>query len=166
MCIRDSSGALPYFTGPSDFTDLINSISKWTDRKGNTGKLGDILIIVKGSGSGSIWKLNLKEVALGRQLMALRPTDVVEYFLYSFMETRLRYFANLSLGNLIPGLSRDHILNAKVFLPDPDEQQKIADCLSDLDALITGQIKQIAALKVHKKGLMQQLFPNPELSKA
>jgi type I restriction enzyme S subunit len=159
-----NAGALPYFTGPSDFTDSLTGISKWTNRKGNSGQLGDTLITVKGSGSGSIWKLKLKEVALGRQLMALSPTHIVEDFLFYFMETRQRYFADLSLGNLIPGLSRDHILNAKVFLPVTDEQQKIADCLSALDALITAQADQIAALKEHKKGLMQKLFPTSQLN--
>ncbi|WP_412851789.1 restriction endonuclease subunit S [Ectothiorhodospira shaposhnikovii] len=39
------------------------------------------------------------------------------------------------------------------------EQQKIADCFSSLDALIAAQADKIDALKTHKKGLMQQLFP-------
>ncbi len=41
-----------------------------------------------------------------------------------------------------------------------EEQQKIADCLSSLDKLITAQAEKIEALKRHKKGLMQGLFPN------
>lgn len=41
-----------------------------------------------------------------------------------------------------------------------------ANCLSSLDALITAQTEQIVALKAHKKGLMQQLFPNLERSKS
>lgn len=43
---------------------------------------------------------------------------------------------------------------------DPKEQQKIADCFSSADDLIEAQIKRIESLKFHKKGLMQQLFPN------
>ena len=43
--------------------------------------------------------------------------------------------------------------------PKLPEQQKIADCLSSIDDLITAQTQKIAALKAHKKGLMQQLFP-------
>ena len=41
----------------------------------------------------------------------------------------------------------------------PEEQQKIADCLSSLDELIAVQARKVDALKTHKKGLMQQLFP-------
>jgi type I restriction enzyme S subunit len=46
--------------------------------------------------------------------------------------------------------------------PQPDEQQRIADCLTSLDDLIAAQTQKHEALKTHKKGLMQQLFPSPE----
>ena len=39
------------------------------------------------------------------------------------------------------------------------EQQKIADCLISLDELIAALARKVDALKTHKKGLMQQLFP-------
>lgn len=47
----------------------------------------------------------------------------------------------------------------RTLLPSPAEQQKIADCLSSLDELITAETQKLGALKTHKKGLMQQLFP-------
>jgi len=43
--------------------------------------------------------------------------------------------------------------------PAKAEQQKLADCLSSLDELIAAQARKVDALKTHKKGLMQQLFP-------
>ena len=43
--------------------------------------------------------------------------------------------------------------------PSPAEQQKIAECLTTLDEVIAAQSQKLAALKTHKKGLMQQLFP-------
>ena len=48
--------------------------------------------------------------------------------------------------------------------PDPKsgEQQRIASCLTSLDDLIAAQTQKLEALKTHKKGLMQQLFPSPE----
>lgn len=39
------------------------------------------------------------------------------------------------------------------------EQQKIAECLSSVDGFIAEQARKVNALKTHKKGLMQQLFP-------
>lgn len=46
-----------------------------------------------------------------------------------------------------------------LLVPSSGEQQKIADCLSSVDELITTQAQKVDALKAHKKGLMQQLFP-------
>jgi type I restriction enzyme S subunit len=48
------------------------------------------------------------------------------------------------------------------FPPQPAEQQRIASCLTSLDDLIAAQTQKLEALKTHKKGLMQQLFPSPE----
>lgn len=50
----------------------------------------------------------------------------------------------------------------QLHLPKPPEQQRIADCLVSLDDLIVAQTQQLNALKTHKKGLMQQLFPSME----
>lgn len=51
-------------------------------------------------------------------------------------------------------------LSGRMPIPvEEDEQQKIADCLASADALIAAQGRTVAALKAHKKGLMQQLFP-------
>ena len=49
-----------------------------------------------------------------------------------------------------------------VLLPPVPEQQRVASCLRTLDALITAETQRYEALKTHKKGLMQQLFPSPE----
>lgn len=62
----------------------------------------------------------------------------------------------------IPSLSKTNIYKIKVLVPPNDnieEQKKIASCLSSLDAIITSQMEKIEQLKLHKKGLMQGLFP-------
>ncbi len=52
-----------------------------------------------------------------------------------------------------------HLWNMPIALPKLLEQQKIADCLSSLDDLINAEDKKLTALRAHKKGLMQKLFP-------
>jgi type I restriction enzyme S subunit len=59
-------------------------------------------------------------------------------------------------------LSKEFLSSIVLFIPEPDEQQRIADCLSSLDDLIAAQTQTLEALKTHKRGLMQQLFPSPE----
>lgn len=57
------------------------------------------------------------------------------------------------------GLNFAQVASFTIPTPSLPEQQKIADCLSALDERIAAQEAKIAALREHKKGLMQQLFP-------
>lgn len=51
------------------------------------------------------------------------------------------------------------VLSGELIVPKPPEQQKIADCLTSLDELITAETDKLEAYKAHKNGLMQKLFP-------
>jgi len=65
------------------------------------------------------------------------------------------------------GLNFAQIRSFQIPLPPTiDEQQCIADCLSSLDTRIAAESNQLTALKTHKQGLMQQLFPAPEATTA
>jgi len=59
-------------------------------------------------------------------------------------------------------ITKPDVLAFLVMAPSPDEQQRIADCLTSLDDIIAAQTQKLDALKTHKKGLMQQLFPSPD----
>lgn len=83
------------------------------------------------------------------------------WFLYYLMQQSKPIFENMATGSTIKTIGLPFFKTMRINIPTLPEQQKIADCLSDLDALITAQTEQIAALKAHKKGLMQKLFPNP-----
>lgn len=63
-------------------------------------------------------------------------------------------------GAKVLGISGGRLANIDVCFPtDKKEQQKIADCLSSLDALIEAEDQKLEALQKHKKGLMQDFFP-------
>ena len=64
--------------------------------------------------------------------------------------------------NSVDSVRMSAITEMPVMLPKYEEQQKVADCLSSIDELITAQTQKLKALKAHKKGLMQQLFPNAD----
>jgi len=53
-------------------------------------------------------------------------------------------------------------MKREFFFPTIREQQKISDCLTSIDQLITARSRKLDALKAHKIGLMQQLFPPAE----
>ena len=53
------------------------------------------------------------------------------------------------------------ISQLRLIVPDVVEQKKIADCLGALDELIAAEGRKLEALRLHKQGLIQQLFPRP-----
>jgi len=76
-----------------------------------------------------------------------------------------KYINSINVEDFLTGMAQPKLNRSKldiipIPLPkNPNEQQKIASCLSSLDDLITAQAEKIEQLKLHKKGLMQGLFP-------
>ena len=77
------------------------------------------------------------------------------------------YLNMINLQDFLTGMAQPKLNRAKldiipIPLPEEEEQQKIADCLSEVDKIITEQSNKVEQLKAHKKGLMQGLFPSLE----
>ncbi|MCB0539366.1 MAG: restriction endonuclease subunit S, partial [Bacteroidetes bacterium] len=63
-------------------------------------------------------------------------------------------------GGIIKTITKEVLSSFVVKLPSIEEQQKIASCLTSLDEFISAQTEKIESLQLHKKGLLQGLFPN------
>jgi type I restriction enzyme, S subunit len=70
-----------------------------------------------------------------------------------------RHITSGARSNGLLNISKDAFFGVAIPTPTWAEQQKIADCLSSLDELIAAQARKVDALKTHKKGLIQQIFP-------
>lgn len=62
-------------------------------------------------------------------------------------------------GGVRNTLNYENLIQINIILPSLKEQQKIASCLSSLDEVIIVHKDKLEALKSHKKGLLQNLFP-------
>lgn len=82
-------------------------------------------------------------------------------FVFQYLAARYEQIRKISNSGGQENLSGELVKKIPVSYPDIDggEQQRIADCLYSVDELITAQAKKVDALRVHKKGLMQALFP-------
>ncbi|MEN1925288.1 restriction endonuclease subunit S [Luteimonas qiangzhengi] len=84
-------------------------------------------------------------------------TNCLPYFVYLYFQ-QIDWLKHNEAGG-VPSLSKTNIEKIEVAIPDVTEQQEIADCLTSLDEVIAAQGRKVEALKTHKRGLMQQLFP-------
>ena len=75
------------------------------------------------------------------------------------------YLNSIKLDDFLTGMAQPKLNKAMLDIipipisPKPKEQEKIADCLSSIDSIISTQSQRIELLKEHKKGLLQNLFP-------
>jgi type I restriction enzyme S subunit len=82
---------------------------------------------------------------------------------YLFRSQSVRnYLEANAQGAIRYNISRHVFRNLAFLAPSHAEQDAIADCLSSLDALIVAASRNLDALRAHKRGLMQQLFPLPK----
>lgn len=82
------------------------------------------------------------------------------YFYYFFSERFYERAMRLTAKATVDSVRMEMISDMPIFIPPTfAEQEKIASCLSEIDTLISAQEKKVDALKAHKQGLMQQLFP-------
>lgn len=92
-----------------------------------------------------------------------RSDYLLEFITYAIMrDEQIKRFIKKAQGTLVERIAVKigDFLSTKMPVPRAVfEQQKIAECLSSLDDAIAAQARKVDALKKHKKGLMQQLFP-------
>lgn len=111
-----------------------------------------------------IVSLNNEKLLSGLHTLLVRQKKsrlVIGFGGYLFKSSRIRaQIKREAQGVKVLGISAARISRINIAFPiNKKEQQKIAACLTALDDLISAATGRLDALKQHKQGLMQQLFP-------
>ncbi|EOH7147690.1 restriction endonuclease subunit S [Campylobacter coli] len=106
--------------------------------------------------------LSLYPCITNQQINSIVPKSFYnnEFIYYSLLQKTFLIKAGFA-NSTLPIINKTDF--SKIQIPvilDKKEQQKIADCLSEIDTIITEQSNKVEQLKIHKKGLMQGLFPS------
>ena len=118
---------------------------------------GDLLVALYGANSGdqAISKIN---GAINQAILCLQ-SDYSNAFAYNFLTLKKDWIVSKFIQGGQGNLSGDIVKSISIPFPKKLEQQKIAACLASLDNLIEAHSLKWELLKDHKKGLMQNLFP-------
>ena len=129
---------------------------------------GDVIVCEGGEpGRSAVWDGRLPGLKFQKALHRVRfKIQFVPHLLVHYLETiaGTSAFESLFTGGGIKHLTRQTFARLTIPIASPAEQKRIADCLTFLDDQIAAQAEKIETLKQHKRGLMQQLFPSPEVS--
>lgn len=156
LAITQEYGAIP-----RDQIDYSVIVSDKSIENYKVVEIGDFIISLR-SFQGGIEYSYYKGLCSPAYVILRKKININNYFFkYYFKTTSLIRDLNKNLEGIRDGKMITYKQFSEISLPVPifNEQQKIADCLSSIDNLITFTVKKMEALKAHKKGLMQQLFP-------
>ncbi len=151
------------FVTPTDIHDNILFQEKTMRR---ITKTDAIQIVPKGSilytCIASIGKISIAhyECATNQQINAILPrtNEVNNIFIYYLLVYQTPRIKRLSANTTLPIINKNDFSKIKINISHPDEQQKIADALSSVDAKISALRRKRDLLKEYKRGLMQKLF--------
>jgi len=123
---------------------------------------GDLLLSLTGAAGFNFFFWNGGRAVINQRTAKIKPKKKSGRALLRLLESLIHEKINARGEGQNNNLSKEFLNSIVLLIPEPDEQQRIADCLSALDDQIAAQAQKMDTLKTHKKGLMQQLFPAPE----
>src|SRR5690554_1517252 len=117
-------------------------------------------VIIPGEGMRFIPKYYEGKFNLHQRAYALKDFSCSGQFVYYSMLHRSTLLSQKAVQSTVLSLRLPILQDFPIEIPKkPEEQQKIASCLSSLDEVISAHSQKLDLLKDHKKGLMQNLFP-------
>lgn len=149
--------SIPYLTGPAEFGVTSPVPSRSTHERRAVAVLDDILITVKGSGVGKLNVVTQDEIAISRQLMAIRPVIVDAGFLMVVLQTMALHFQEKSVGIAIPGIGREDVMHTQIGLPPLAEQSRIVTRVAHLCRLCADLRQRLSAATELQSQLAQSL---------
>jgi len=160
-----------YLTGPDDFGKESPNVTKWTEKSKAWCEPSDVLVTVKGAGVGKTNLAPNERVAIGRQLMAVRPNpgQIDHIFLYHVLITCFSKLQGSALGSTVPGLGRGNIESLEFPCPPLLEQKristKIQELMQEVERARTACGKQLAAANALRASYLREVFESEEAKK-
>ncbi len=132
---NDEHSGIPYITGASNFDDGRILINRWTTKPQVVSEIGDLLLTCKGT-VGEMSVNDFGKAHIARQVMAIRNTYRLNA---EFLRLTITFYIDRikrAAKGLIPGISREDILNLLLPVPAEDYQQRVVESVQYYDTVL------------------------------
>jgi restriction endonuclease S subunit len=154
-CNKDGVG-VP-FVKAGEFTDGFPLVREWTTNPLKFSKLGDTLICVVGATCGKLSKGI--DCAIGRSVAALQPLETLDGgFLWNFMARKVQEMRDGSRGSAQGVITKDDLADLPLGLPPLEEQKRIVDVVSSVDAYIDALQQQADSARTARNAVLHELL--------
>ena len=123
-------------------------------------KENDILFSTVGN-TGIVSLMDGYKAVIAQNIVGLRVNSnnlpAFVYYMLSYWENQKK-IKRIQMGAVQPSVKVSQFKFIKYLVPIKDEQEKIANLLSEIDKIIDIQIEKIELLKQRKQGLLQKMF--------
>lgn len=156
LAVTQEQGAIP-----RNMIDYHVSVTEKSIESYKVVEIGDFIISLR-SFQGGIEYSNYLGLCSPAYIILRKKADVTnEFYRHYFKSFPFIQDLNRNLEGIRDGKMISYKQFSEILIPNPSkkEQQKIASCLSGLDDVITVESQKLELLEEHKKGLMQNLFP-------
>ena len=128
---NSAKNGIPYITGASNLDNGKIIINRWTVTPRNIAEKGQLLIVCKGAGVGKMAILQEEKAHIARQVMSVNAIKIKPIYLQLILQFNIPNIRK-NMQGVIPGISRDDILNLLIPIPPISEQVRIIDRLDEL----------------------------------
>jgi type I restriction enzyme, S subunit len=156
LAITQEHGAIP-----RHMIDFHVSVTDKSIESYKVVQVGDFIISLRSFQGGIEYSRYHGICSPAYVILRRRGNNRADYFRHYLKTDRFIRILTKNLEGLRDGKMISYAQFCDLLLPVPKfaEQQKIAECLSSVDAVIAAQARKLDAIKTQKKWLMQQLFP-------
>ncbi|RUP81349.1 hypothetical protein C7Y69_09395 [Alteromonas sp. KS69] len=157
-------GNIPWVKSTEVNQDYITETSEFLTElglKNSNCKLApndSVLIAMYGATAGQVSKLQIAAATNQAVLAIVCGEDLDSAFLYYVLNHNKNKILYLAQGSGQPNLSKELIDKTEIVLPNPNQQQKIANILSTVDNLVEQTQNIIDKYTAVKQGMMADLF--------
>ena len=143
---------------------IAEIVSKTDEYNGLKSQIGDLLLPSSTTTTGidlaNVTAINKENVLLGGDITVLRTKEKINniFYAYYLSNHKKEEIASYAQGSTIVHLYYSHIKEMCIDIPSLEEQTKIANFLSSLDAKIETEKQLLEQYKQQKTYLLQHLF--------
>ena len=152
---NENNEGLPLVQGNADINNRVTTPRIYTNEITKTCELKDTIMSVRAP-VGTIAIAN-QVCCIGRGVCAIK-SNYNQNYLYQVLLEKESKWSKISQGSTFESINSNDIKSLIVNLPSFQEQNKIAEILSNMDNLIEEEKKNLDDLKEMKKGLLQEMF--------